>query len=185
MQKAKVALIGVGGCGSNLLNAILEAEANAADAMAINRDRKGLAASLAGKKICLKARSASQVEDTVRQSRPILKRFLKGRDKVILFAGMGGVSGTRASPLIADCAVKAGLSVLAVVVMPFDFENGPYRECADEGLHGLVDAGAVAAVFSNQALIKRVPLRTSMPDAFELVNSEVLNLIGPLLNSDE
>jgi len=165
------------------LNAVLEAGANAADAMTINRDRKALAKSLARKKLCLEAHSPSQVEDAVRQSRPVLKRFLKGRQRLILFAGMGGVTGTYTSPPVAACARDAGLSVLAIVVMPFDFEGKMRRDCANEGQTRLVDAGAVVAMFSNQALIEKATDRTSMMDAFELVNSEVLNLIGPLLNA--
>jgi len=75
--------------------------------------------------------------------------------------------------------------VLAVVVMPLELESRARRECANEGLRRLADIGAVVAAFSNQALIKKAPADTSMTDAFDLVNSEVLNLIGPLLNSGE
>jgi len=176
-------LVGVGGCGSNILNSVLEGLSDQTASMAINRDRKSLAASLARKKICLEAHSASQVEDAVRKNRALLRRLLKGRPRLILFTGMGGVTGTYASPPVVACAKDSGLSVLAIVVMPFDFESRAHRECADEGLHSLVDAGAVVAMFSNQALIEKATDRTSMMDAFELVNSEVLNLIGPLLNA--
>jgi len=180
-----IAMICIGGGGTNALNAVLKKHAGLTATMAVNRCRKGIEQSRATEKILLKGDTQKQVVQAVEHHSDTIRRFLKDRDALILFACMGGFSGTYATPVIATFATDLNLPTLAVITLPFSFE-GEYRmKQATEGQSSLVSTGITVATVPNQDLIGSADADTSMRDAFELMDQEVLKLIEPYLLSQQ
>lgn len=149
--------------------------------MAVNRCKKGISRSRASEKILLQADTPKQVAQAVEHHRDTIHRFLKDRDALILFACMGGFSGTYATPVIATFATDLNLPTLDVITLPFSFE-GEYRmKQATEGQSSLVSTGITVATVPNQDLIGSADTDISMRDAFELMDREILKLIEPYL----
>jgi cell division protein FtsZ len=106
------------------------------------------------------------------ESRQELKNLLDGADMVFITAGMGGGTGTGASPVIAEIAKELGALTIAVVTKPFRFE-GRRMQMAQEGvsrLKGKVDA---LITIPNERLLGVVPKNTSMIEAMRYAD-EVL-----------
>jgi len=180
-----IAMICIGGGGSNVLNAVLSKNTGLTATMVINRCKKGIKRSQTTEKILLKADTPKQVEEAVNHHRDTICRFLKDKDALILFACMGGFSGTYATPVIASLAKELSLPTLAVITLPFAFE-GEYRmKQATAGQSSLVSTGITVATFPNQDLIGSADADTAMQDAFELLDREVLKLIEPYLLSHQ
>jgi len=176
-----IAMICIGGGGANALNAVLRKHTGLTATMAVNRFKKAVERSRAFEKVLLKADTPKQVKEAAEHHRDTIRRFLKDKDALILFACMGGFSGTYATPVIATFARELNLPTLAVITLPFAFE-GKYRmEQATEGQNSLVSTGITVATFPNQDLIGFADIDTSMQDTFEHMDREILKLIAPYL----
>src|ERR671932_292067 len=78
-------------------------------------------------------------ERAAEESADTLAELVRGADMIFITAGMGGGTGTGASPIIAKLAKSAGALTVGVVTKPFDFEGGPRRRSAEEGVAALRD----------------------------------------------
>jgi len=176
-MKRQVALVGIGGCGSNILKAVLEKHADLTASMVIDRDKQAIKKSQAAENVFLKAHSAKQVERATERHKTAICQFLKGKNELMIFAGMGGCTGTFASPLIAFFAKELNLPTLVFITLPFGFEGKDRMEFAQAAQKRLVTTDATVATFTNQDMIKNVPANTSMLDAFRIVDMETIKFI--------
>ncbi len=179
--QAKIKVIGVGGGGSNAVDRMIETGLGGVEFVAANTDMQALARSAAERKIQIgedvtRGLGAGGNPEVGRQaaeeSRQELKNILDGADMVFITAGMGGGTGTGASPIIAEIAKEFGALTIAVVTKPFRFE-GRRMNTALEGvarLKGKVDA---LITIPNERLLGVVPKNTSMLDAMRYAD-EVL-----------
>jgi cell division protein FtsZ len=87
------------------------------------------------------------------ESREEIMQTLEGADMVFLAVGMGGGTGTGASPVIAQLAKEAGALTVAVVSRPFEFESAVRRKNADEGIARLKDHVDTLIVIPNDRLL--------------------------------
>src|SRR5690606_17473236 len=87
------------------------------------------------------------------ESREKIKNFLLDTDMVFVTAGMGGGTGTGASPVIAEIAKESGALTVAVVTKPFAFEGTRRMVSAEEGIEELKDKVDTLIVIPNQRLI--------------------------------
>src|SRR5438046_8429718 len=99
-----------------------------------------------------------------------LYEALKEADMVFVTAGMGGGTGTGAAPIIADIAKDVGALTVAVVTKPFQFEGSKRRLLAEQGINDLVDKVDTLITIPNDRLLQVVEQRTTMPDAFRIVD---------------
>ena len=142
---ASIRVIGVGGAGSNAVDRMIQVGIPGVDFIASNTDAQALARSEAPRKIVLGERLTRGLgaggdpgvgAEAAEQSSERLAQALHGADMVFLAAGMGGGTGTGASPVVARIAREQGALTIAVVTWPFTFEGMRRRTVAEEGIRG-------------------------------------------------
>ncbi len=161
-QGAKIKIIGVGGGGSNAVNQIYASnEAANAEFFVLNTDHQALEASPVPNKITLgptitKGLGAGAVPDVARkaaeESDKEIKAVVDGADLVFITAGMGGGTGSGASPLVAKAAKETGALVVAIVTTPFSFEGGQRSQTAKAAMEALKNEVDSIIVVSNDRL---------------------------------
>jgi len=176
---AKIRVIGVGGGGGNALNRMIEAGVEGVDFIAINTDLQALTANRAPNKIQIghqltkglgsggrpeKGKQAA-MEDTEK-----LLAILEGSDMVFLTAGLGGGTGTGATPIIANLAAELDILCLAICTLPFDFEGRMRAKAAEEGLSDIKAAVDTVIAIPNDRLLQTVDMNTSVQDAFKMAD---------------
>jgi len=184
-----LALIGIGGCGMNMMISWLDRLPDDTLCMAVNRDRDQLKkehaithkfllnhVSSVDAKGDLKHATKAQIQASMKEQMPHLINALTGKDQVILLAGLGGVTGTWASQWLCNQLVAMDMQVITVLVMPFGFE-GKRVILAEEALSGF-DGAAHRVLCFNDYLIKHTPKGTSVVDAFDIMNEKAFDLMS-------
>src|SRR5438093_1326998 len=176
---ALIKVVGVGGGGSNAVNRMIRAELMGVEFIAVNTDAQALLLSDAPHKIRIgdkitKGLGAGADPGIGRKSAEDdsekLYEALKEADMIFVTAGMGGGTGTGAAPVIAEIAKDIGALTVAVVTKPFTFEGSKRRLLAEQGINDLVDKVDTLITIPNDRLLQVVEKRTSMVDAFRIVD---------------
>ncbi|HEX2949429.1 MAG TPA: cell division protein FtsZ [Armatimonadota bacterium] len=179
--QAKIKVVGVGGGGSNAVDRMIEAGLGGVEFMVANTDMQALARSAAERKVQLGedvtrglgAGGNPEVgQQAAEESRQELKNILDGSDMIFITAGMGGGTGTGASPIIAEIAKELGALTIAVVTKPFRFE-GRRMNSALEGINRLKGKVDALITIPNERLLGVVPKNTTMLEAMRYAD-EVL-----------
>jgi cell division protein FtsZ len=176
---AKIKVIGVGGSGGSAINRMINSKIRGVDFIAMNTDVQALHTSLANKKIQLGpsisrglgagmnpevgARAAEESQNEIRE-------VLKGSDMVFITCGLGGGSGSGASPKVAEIAREMGILTVAVVTKPFQFEGHQRKVIADQAFEKLVQNVDTIITIPNDRILQIIDRKTSMMDAFEIVD---------------
>ena len=172
---AKLKVVGVGGCGGNAVNTMIESGLDGVEFLAANTDSQALERSLANTRVqlgaCLtKGLGAGANPEVGRnsalESKELLTEAMRGADMVFVTAGMGGGTGTGAGPIVAEAAKAAGALVVAVVTKPFAFEGAKKMKQAEEGLRKLKEVVDTVITIPNQRLLSVANKNTSLKDAF-------------------
>ncbi|HKJ17155.1 MAG TPA: cell division protein FtsZ [Xanthomonadales bacterium] len=143
---AKIKVIGVGGGGGNAVAQMIDAKIEGVDFIAANTDAQALR-QFKGKTILqigssvTKGLGAGANPEVGRQAaledRDHIMEMLSGADMVFITAGMGGGTGTGATPVIAQAAKELGILTVAVVTKPFGFEAARRMAVAEKGIEEL------------------------------------------------
>ena len=159
---AKIKVIGVGGGGSNAVNQIYSSnEVSNADFYVLNTDHQALDASPVPNKLTLgptitRGLGAGAIPDVARsaaeESEKEIKSIVQGADLVFITAGMGGGTGSGASPVVAKAAKETGALVVAIITTPFSFEGGNRSKTAKDCLEKLRQEVDSIIVISNDRL---------------------------------
>ncbi len=159
---ARIKIIGVGGGGSNAVNQIYTSnEAPQAEFYILNTDHQALDSSPVPNKVTLgptitKGLGAGAVPDVARkaaeESEKEIRNIVEGADLVFVTAGMGGGTGSGASPLVARAAKDTGALVVAIVTTPFSFEGKQRTATAKESMEALKAEVDSIIVVSNDRL---------------------------------
>jgi cell division protein FtsZ len=181
-----IKVIGVGGAGGNIINRMIEANLKKVEFIAINTDVRELYKSNASEKILigeslvrgLRTGCNPQIGYHSAYENPdIIKAVVEGADIVFITAGLGGGTGTGASPVIAELARKTGALIVAVMTEPFDFEGTVRRFQAEIGIKELKNHVDALIVIPNQKLIDTIDKNTSITEAFNMSNDMVRHAI--------
>jgi len=176
---ALIKVVGVGGGGANAVNRMIRAELMGVEFIAVNTDAQALLLSDAPHKIRIgdkvtKGLGAGADPSIGRKSAEDdsekLYEALKEADMIFVTAGMGGGTGTGAAPIIAEIAKDIGALTVAVVTKPFSFEGSKRKLLAEQGINDLVDKVDTLITIPNDRLLQVVEKRTSMVDAFRIVD---------------
>ena len=176
---AQIRVVGVGGGGSNAINRMMADGLTGVDFVAVNTDGQALMLSNAPKRVRigdkltrglgvggdpdLGSRAAEESSDEVRE-------VLRGSDMVFITAGMGGGTGTGASPIIAEIAKEMDALTIGVVTRPFSWEGGVRSEVARMGIERLKESVDTLIVIPNDRLLEITDKRVSLQAAFSLVD---------------
>ncbi len=180
---ARIKVIGVGGAGGNAINRMVDAGVNGIEFVAVNTDGQALLNSRAplavriGDKLTKGLGAGGRPEVGLRaaeESSDSISEMARDADMVFIAAGMGGGTGTGASPVIARIAKAAGALTVGVVTRPFDFEGNRRKRSADEGINQLRDNVDALITIPNERLLTMVDPKTSISEAFQIAD-EVLH----------
>ncbi len=201
-QNAVIKVIGLGGGGNNAIDRMITANLQGVEFIAANTDAQILANNLADNRIQmgdhltkgLGAGANPEIgEKAAKEDHEKLTDALRGSDLVFITAGMGGGTGTGSAPVVAEIARQEGALTVAVVTTPFSFEGPKRLKKALEGIKKLEDKVDALIVVENQKLFEVLDKKTSIKDAFKMVDrvllhgvkgiSDVINIPG-LINVD-
>lgn len=179
-----IKVVGVGGGGNNAINGMVDEGNSLVDYIAVNTDLQVLKKSRAetvlqiGEKLT-RGRGAGGNPDVgqkaAEESREEIAASLAGSDMVFIAAGMGGGTGTGATPVIAGIAKEMGILTVGVVTKPFEFEGAKKMRLAASGIELLKANVDTLVVIPNERLLQIIDKDTSFADAFKKAD-EVLRL---------
>jgi cell division protein FtsZ len=180
---AKMKVIGVGGAGGNAVNRMIFANLQGVDFVAVNTDCQALNRSSAATKIQIGSRITKGLGSggdpeigrrSAEEDRDMIAEIVDGADMVFVTAGMGGGTGTGASPVLADIAKSSGALTVAIVTRPFIFEGKRRMRQADEGIAELKKQVDTVIAIPNQKLLQVVAKETPLLDAFAVADEVLL-----------
>ena len=173
---AKIIVVGVGGGGNNAVNRMIDEQIAGVEFIAINTDKQALQLCKAptlmqiGDKITkgLGAGARPEIgEKAAEESAEEISAALKGADMVFVTCGMGGGTGTGATPVVARIAKEQGALTVGVVTKPFRFESKTRMNNALAGIEKLKESVDTLIVIPNDKLLEVVDRRTTMPEALK------------------
>lgn len=188
-DQIKIVTVGAGGAGNNTINRLIRAGVKGCELVAVNTDRQHLnmiddraKKVLIGKSIT-KGLGAGGYPDIGTKAaeidRALIEKELSGAHLVFLCAGMGGGTGTGASPVIAEIAREQGAITVAMVTYPFNLERAR-RIKADEGIAKLRKVTDSVIILDNNRLVKLVP-NLPMNEAFSVADEILAKAISGLV----
>ncbi len=176
---ANIKVIGVGGGGGNAVNRMIKAGLKGIEFIAVNTDAQALYHSDAATKINigkattrgLGAGSDPNIgKQAAEESSEEIREALDGADMVFITCGLGGGTGTGASPVIANLAKELGILTVAVVTKPFSFEGQRRKSQGDEGLENLKNKVDTLITIPNDKILAIIDKKTPLNDAFAVVD---------------
>ena len=177
---AKIKVIGVGGGGNNAVMRIINDKVKNIETFLLNTETSILKRANTnnilqiGKETTkgLGAGANERIgENSAIESKDEIKNILQNTDLLFLTAGMGGGTGTGAIPIIAEIAKEMGILTIAIVTKPFTFEGRKRAIRADIGIEKLSNNVDALIVISNDNLLKVIGDKTSINEAFALVDN--------------
>ena len=181
----RIMVLGVGGAGNNTVSRLMESGDISAECVAINTDMQHLRATHAKQKILIGEKLTRGLgsggdpeigKAAIMESSKQVEKILEGVDIVFITAGLGGGTGTGASPIIAHMAREKGAIVVGVVTMPFKIEKGRIAY-AIKGLTEMRRECDTVIVIDNNKLMRMVP-QLPINDAFKVGDSVLANMIS-------
>ncbi len=178
-SRAKIKVIGVGGGGGNAVNSMIVSSLQGIEFIVANTDAQVLESSLAHQRIQLgssltKGLGAGANPEIGRQAaldaRDLIEDAIKGADMLFITAGMGGGTGTGASPIVAEVAKEMGILTTAVVTRPFLFEGSKRARNAEQGIKELKKNVDSIIIVHNNRLLNITEKQTSWLDALNIAN---------------
>jgi len=200
-QEAVIKVIGVGGCGGNAIEHMIERGLQGVEFIAANTDAQALKRSTArvqlqlGSNLTRGLGAGARPEigrDAAMEDKDRIGEMIDGADMLFITAGMGGGTGTGAAPIVAQVAKDRGILTVAVVTRPFQFE-GKRQRVAETGIEELKKTVDSLIIIPNDKLMQVLGEDVSVLDAYAAANdvlhsavagiAEVINNPG-LVNVD-
>ncbi|PID83166.1 cell division protein FtsZ [Candidatus Campbellbacteria bacterium] len=178
----KITVVGIGGSGNNAINYMIRKDVKNVKFIAINTDLQDLNQTKASKKIkigeSLTNGSGAGMNPEIGKKSALesaddIADALKDTQMVFLACGMGGGTGTGATPIIAQIAKDLGILTIAVVTKPFSFEGKVRTDLAKEGIENLSTNVDSYIVIENDKILETSGEDASLEEAFAL-SDEVL-----------
>ena len=176
---AQIRVIGVGGGGSNAVNRMIQSNMSGIEFIAINTDAQALLLTDAPHRIRIGDKltrglgaggNPSVGMKAAEENAEDIYEALKGSDMVFITAGMGGGTGTGASPVVAQIAREVGALTVGVVTRPFSFEGKKRLLSAEEGINSLKQHVDTLITVPNDRLLQVADKRTPLAEAFRLAD---------------
>ena len=174
-----IKVVGVGGGGCNAVNRMISDDLAGVQFVGINTDAQALARCEASVRIRIgdkltKGLGAGGDPDkgfrAAEESREELLDAIRGSEMVFVTAGMGGGTGTGASPVVAEVAREAGALTVAVITKPFTFEGAKRRQQAEEGVADLRNRVDTLIVIPNDRLLDICSPEVTVEEAFRIAD---------------
>lgn len=176
---ARIKVVGVGGGGCNAVDRMINEGLTGVEFIAINTDAQALMLSKAGTRVRIGEKltrglgsggNPEQGRKAAEESAEELYEVLKGADMVFVTAGMGGGTGTGASPIVSQIAKEVSALTIGVVTRPFTFEGKRRIDSAETGIAKLKEQADTLIVIPNDRLLQIVDKRSNLQDAFRMAD---------------
>ncbi len=182
-------IFGVGGCGCNIVNDMYETELKDSniELVAVNTDKKALQKINAREKLqigkALTKGSGSGNNPQIgakaaEEDRELIESKIKGTDILILTAGLGGGTGSGASPVIADIAKNLDTIIIGVLITPFEDElSNKKRKIVNEALTKLKEKVNAWVLISNEKLNEVFDPNEPIESGYKAINKNIIEQI--------
>jgi cell division protein FtsZ len=189
--KPRITVFGVGGAGGNAVNNMIHAGLQGVDFVVANTDTQALTMSRAERIIQMgvqatKGLGAGSQPDVGRGAAEEvideIRNHLTGMHMVFVTAGMGGGTGSGASPVVARVARELGILTVGVVTKPFHFEGQRRMRLAESGIMELRKSVDTLIIIPNQNLFRVVDEKTTFADAFAMADEVLYSGVACITN---
>ncbi len=179
LQGAGIMIVGVGGCGGNAVNGMIERNIEGVRYVVFNTDQQALRHSKAINRVKIGKETTGGLgagadpavgRKAAEEDRDAITEQLKGADLVFITAGMGKGTGTGAAPVIAAIARSMGILTIGVVTRPFGFEGRISAAIADEGISELRKHIDTLILVENEKIAASAEERASTTEVYNMVN---------------
>ena len=184
-KKSNIKIIGVGGAGGNTISRLHQIGVDNATTIAVNTDAQDLLHCTSDDKILVGKETSKGLgaganpnvgEESAKENKNDIKNTIDGADMIFITCGLGGGTGTGASPVIAEMAKKIGALTVAIVTLPFTMESTTRMNNAKKGLDKLKSIVDTLIVIPNDKLLDVVP-NVSLPTAFKVADEILVNAV--------
>lgn len=175
LSLTNIKVIGVGGSGSNTVSRMVKCGFRGVDLIAMNTDAQALRSCRAEKKILLGRNVTKGLgtgmdvrlgEKAAQESRTEIEENLKGASMVFITCGLGGGTGSSASPIIAEVSKNLGILTIVVVTIPFSFEGSQRKQIANSAIQKLKGKTDALLIIPNDKLLQLIDEKTTVSNAF-------------------
>jgi cell division protein FtsZ len=172
-QDAVIKVVGIGGCGGNAVDHMIEQGVQGVEFIVINTDAQALKRSKASTQLQIgvnitKGLGAGAKPSVGRaaaeEDRDRIRELLEGSHMVFITAGMGGGTGTGAAPIVAEIAREMDILTVAVVTRPFYFEGKRRLIQAEKGIRALKEVVDSIITIPNDRLLSLASKKASFLD---------------------
>lgn len=176
---AQIKVVGVGGGGSNAVNRMINEGLGGVEFVAVNTDNQALMLSQANTRVRIGDKLTKGLgaggnpeigRKAAEESQDELYEVLRGADMVFIACGMGGGTGTGASPIIAQISKEMGALTIGVVTRPFTFEGARRSKVAEDGITALKAQVDTLIAIPNDRLAQIADKRATLQQAFSLAD---------------
>lgn len=187
----RILVMGVGGGGNNAIERMVQSNLARVSFAAVNTDVQVLDGCNADYKVQIGKKltkgygtgaDPSMGEAAALESEEEIKEIIAEYDMVILTCGMGGGTGTGATPVLAKYCKEAEILTVAVVTLPFNFESAPRIAAAESGIARLKPNVDTLLVIPNDKLLKISDKPLFLEDAFTMADSVLKYAIEGITN---
>jgi cell division protein FtsZ len=185
-QSAVIKVIGVGGGGGNAVHHMVSSNIEGVEFLCVNTDAQALKSA--------NVRTALQIgnnltkglgaganpeigKQAAMEDRDRIHEAIQGADMLFITSGMGGGTGTGASPVVAEIAKDLGILTVAVVTKPFPFEGNKRMQVAMMGIKELSQYVDSLITIPNEKLLSVLGRNVSLLDAFKAANDVLLGAV--------
>ncbi len=181
IRTCKIMVMGVGGAGNNAVNRMIDMDVKNTKFVSVNTDKQDLDSSkvppqnriIIGKQLTRGLGAGANPEIGARaaeESKEEIKRILEGVDLLFITAGMGGGTGTGATPVIAKIAKEMGCLTVAVVTKPFEFEGWKRVQNTTKGIANLKKYVDTIVIVPNEKLLETLEQNVTVEKAFSIAD---------------
>ncbi len=187
----QICVIGVGGAGGNIINSMIESKIEGVEFLNVNTDSQQLKHSKSEKTLqlgpsCTQGLGAGADPEMGKKAAEEvaseIEEYLENSNMVFLTAGMGGGTGTGATPVVAKIAKDLGILTVGVVTKPFDMEGKRRLKQSENGILELQKYVDNLIVIPNQNIFHSAKPDTSFSDALQLANDVLIDGVKSIID---
>lgn len=181
-----IKIVGVGGCGGNAVNNMIDRKICGTEFVVFNTDRQALLNSKAPVRVQIGKKATnglgagadpSKGRLAAEDDRELIATQLRGADLVFIAAGMGKGTGTGAAPVVASIARNMGILTIGVVTRPFSFEGQIKARIADGGITELRKYIDTLIIVENEKILSIADEGVSATEAYNMANDVLFRAV--------
>jgi len=181
-----IKIVGVGGCGGNAVNNMIDRKISGTEFVVFNTDRQALLNSKAPVRVQIGKKATNGLGAgadpgkgrlAAEDDRELIATQLRGADLVFIAAGMGKGTGTGAAPIVASIARNMGILTIGVVTRPFSFEGQIKARIADGGITELRKYIDTLIIVENEKILSIADEGVSATEAYNMANDVLFRAV--------